>query len=565
MEVLAIRENKRRISLLFFIIVFSCLLNAQEKKNDYENKLIAATTFYQRGQVLKAEKELKKLTRKYPEKAAPYYLLSEIYARTGRVGLYEQYAEKAYIRDTANSEYLSNLIAAYDRTGNTLLLKKYLLKAIPSRKEIDYKILLALTDFRAFNETATIRQLDELENQYPDNELLNIIKYKVFTYVQKHDKAKEEAEKLIRKNPDEVQYHLAYLNTLQILKDTVAFLHELDVIDSLDHSMDNTWQYRTEYVIDRKDSLQIREYLLSIIRNNRLDSLRKWQIIGVVTSKVKNNGFFNEELFDWIQHNTPSKKYLKYLVLYNYYSNEKKEEEAITYLKQYLFEVKKDYQGWSTFLQYYLDRLFPDRCLSYCDTAEMYGNKFVADYYRIMSYYQMKQYKKLYEVVKSSDIEKYTNNEFKVFLYNVLALSFYEEKNIKKAFTYYEKIIAIDSTDLLALNNYAYFLSLQNKQLERAERMSRKTIEAEPYNSTYLDTYAWILYKMKDYAGARYYIEEAIRNSAKDNAEIIEHYGDILFVTGDVENAVKAWKLSHELEPSEGKLKKIRKHTPENK
>ena len=98
--------------------------------------------------------------------------------------------------------------------------------------------------------------------------------------------------------------------------------------------------------------------------------------------------------------------------------------------------------------------------------------------------------------------------------------------------------------NLLCLNNYAYFLGLDGKQLDKAERMSRITIDAEDTDPTYLDTYAWILYLKKDYAKAHEYIREAIRliDETEANASIFEHAGDIAYRCGDRNQAVAYWK-----------------------
>ena len=102
------------------------------------------------------------------------------------------------------------------------------------------------------------------------------------------------------------------------------------------------------------------------------------------------------------------------------------------------------------------------------------------------------------------------------------------------------------------MNNYAYYLSLEKAELKKAERMSAKTVELEPKNSTYLDTYAWILYQQGNYSLAKFYIEKAIDNLAKqeDHGVIMEHYGDILWMNSkDAENdgkALEMWQKSYD-------------------
>lgn len=71
--------------------------------------------------------------------------------------------------------------------------------------------------------------------------------------------------------------------------------------------------------------------------------------------------------------------------------------------------------------------------------------------------------------------------------------------------------------------------------------MSYRTVQAEPDNSTFLDTYAWILFMQKKYAEALQYIDMAVKNDTTKSAVIIEHAGDIHAVNGDIDGAVKYW------------------------
>ncbi|MEJ7661050.1 MAG: tetratricopeptide repeat protein [Hymenobacter sp.] len=82
-----------------------------------------------------------------------------------------------------------------------------------------------------------------------------------------------------------------------------------------------------------------------------------------------------------------------------------------------------------------------------------------------------------------------------------------------------------------ALNNYSYFLALRGEKLDKAKQMAGKVVKQFPDNDTYLDTYAWVLYKLKDYAGAKAALEKALQTT-KD-AAVIEHYGDVLYQLGD--------------------------------
>lgn len=71
----------------------------------------------------------------------------------------------------------------------------------------------------------------------------------------------------------------------------------------------------------------------------------------------------------------------------------------------------------------------------------------------------------------------------------------------------------------MVLNNYAYYLSLKKKDLQRAEEMSRKSNEIEPDNATYLDTYAWVLYQLKRYDEAKQYMDRAVELMTKEELD----------------------------------------------
>jgi tetratricopeptide (TPR) repeat protein len=128
--------------------------------------------------------------------------------------------------------------------------------------------------------------------------------------------------------------------------------------------------------------------------------------------------------------------------------------------------------------------------------------------------------------------------------YAFLGDLYYAEKNSKKAYEYYEKALVIDSNQIVVLNNYAYFLSEENKQLDRAYAMSNKAIKAEPDNATYLDTFGWILFKMGKAVEAKAIFRHAMVYGGNESAVILDHYGDVLHALGEYDTAVVYWDLS---------------------
>ena len=113
----------------------------------------------------------------------------------------------------------------------------------------------------------------------------------------------------------------------------------------------------------------------------------------------------------------------------------------------------------------------------------------------------------------------------------------------EETFAAYDSCLQWKSDHMGCLNNYAYYLSVEHRNLHKAEEMSYKTIKAEPKNSTFLDTYAWILFRQERYTEARIYIEQAVKNDTDSvqSPVILEHAGDIYYKTNDTDKALDYW------------------------
>ncbi len=125
----------------------------------------------------------------------------------------------------------------------------------------------------------------------------------------------------------------------------------------------------------------------------------------------------------------------------------------------------------------------------------------------------------------------------------------------------YERALAIDSTDILIMNNYAYSLSKQNRNLDRALELVNKALEKAPDNASYLDTKGWVLFKMGKLDEAKQYIEKALEKDS-GSAEVNEHMGEILLKLGNPQEALKYFEKAKELNPDlkgiDDKIKALR-------
>ena len=138
-------------------------------------------------------------------------------------------------------------------------------------------------------------------------------------------------------------------------------------------------------------------------------------------------------------------------------------------------------------------------------------------------------------------------------VFSILGDEYFEEKMESQAFAAYDSALVYQEDNISCLNNYAYYLCLQNRDLDKAEEMSYKTIKKEPTNKTYLDTYAWILFTKKEYTEARIYMDRVISPEATDErllsddeatAALLEHAGDIYYHCGEPEKAFRYWQVA---------------------
>ncbi len=143
-------------------------------------------------------------------------------------------------------------------------------------------------------------------------------------------------------------------------------------------------------------------------------------------------------------------------------------------------------------------------------------------------------------------------------IHNWLGDKYFEIGKKQLAYEHYEKALAIDKYDVGALNNYAYYLSLEEERLDYAEELGQRLLEVEPNNPTYLDTYAWILYKQKKTVEAKTYIDKTLEAADKedyDSAVLFDHAGDIYLANGESQTACLHWIKALELtiDPDERK------------
>jgi tetratricopeptide (TPR) repeat protein len=202
-----------------------------------------------------------------------------------------------------------------------------------------------------------------------------------------------------------------------------------------------------------------------------------------------------------------------------------------------------------------------DEVIRICSPAVEYMPEALEFYYYWgIAHYQKDQHDEALEVFKKG-VRQVSENSDKNMVsdfYSIMGDLYHTKKMNVEAYAAYDSALVYKPDNIGALNNYAYYLSVEKKDLDKAEEMSYKTVKAEPTNNTYLDTYAWILFEKGKYAEARIYIDQALQNGGDKSSVVVEHCGDIYWMTGEQEKALEYWKQAEKLaaEPTENESEK---------
>jgi len=159
-----------------------------------------------------------------------------------------------------------------------------------------------------------------------------------------------------------------------------------------------------------------------------------------------------------------------------------------------------------------------------------------------VAWLQKKDYHKAIADIKNATSLEFQDKDLLSQSYSALGDCYHDLKDTKNSDDAYDKALTYNADNAFTLNNYAYYLSLRGEQLDKAAAMSKHSNELQPNNSSFEDTYAWILFKQKDYTGAKLWIEKALADDKTNSAVKSEHYGDIMFYLGDIDAAVENWK-----------------------
>lgn len=539
------------------------------QKKRFEYFLLEANRYKMLGDINKAALYYKEAIEVDSTCATCYFEMAQLLYQSGDLKSSEDFGFKAVQMDPTNEWFLSFLSKVYHQNKKpelALQSAKYLVDQHPNNIEYIYNLAQFQYNNQRYDEA--ISSLDRIERLMGKNEFLSMEKHSIFIQKKDYKSAEKELNKLIDAYPANWDYKV-YLGDFYMQRNRLkeALVQYEDVIKN-DTDNGKAFFSMANYNLMVGDSAQFRSYLKKGFSSSALDFESKFQRVVPFLMNIDQEGNpLNEQDFEDIflaviqSHPQESKVYLLHA---NYLNHKGRILEAIAAYESSLLIDEKQEDVWQDFLFLCLNNLPNEDFLEKTKTAvELFPENGVIQYLTGVAYSLNQENSKAIEHLNAVIDLSADNKRLMAQTYGFLGDLYYQEGSRNKSFENYQKSLEIDDKQAGILNNYAYYLSIEGIELDKAERMISKVIEMEPGNATYLDTYAWVLFKRERYFEALFIIEQAITNTKEPSGVVLEHYGDILFKNGNVEKAVEVWKQA--LDTNDPELSEVLKQKIEEK
>ena len=412
--------------------------------------------------------------------------------------------------------------------------------------------------------------LNKLEQQMGKNEQITMEKFRIYRQMKDRENAFREIESLVAEYPLDMRYQVvlgdAYMQDGQQEK-------ALNIYNKvLETEPDNALAlYSLASYYDQTGQHELYEKQLDkLLLNKKVDSNTKMAVMQrfiVQNEQTTKDSTQVITLFKRILETEPDDAGLPMLYA-QYLISKKMNAETYPVLEQVIDIEPANTNARLLLLNEALRKEDYPNIIRLCEGGIGTNPEMLEFYfYLAIAYNQSKRYDDVIAICQKalSIVDKNTKKEVIADFYSIMGDTYHSKGENEKAYAAYEEALKLSPSNIGTLNNYAYFLSVDRRDLDKAEEMSYKTVKAEPNNATYLDTYAWILFQKGNYTEARIYIDDAMKNKGDESDVVVEHCGDIHFMTGDVEGALKYWKQSLEMGNKSETLKrkiKLKKYIP---
>lgn len=486
----------------------------------------------------------------FPEDHASMYELSVLYGIKGLQEKGFEMIKTAAELDSTNKWYKIRLADFYKLNydyESFVNIYDDLLEDEPNNLEYLEVYIDALLQLEKYEQM--IEKLDVYEDNIGVSEYISMIKIETYNILGNKDKVIEELEKLIEAYPYETRY-MSVLAEIYMQenreRDAYGIYLKIKELNPEDPYINTSL---LEYYQKQGELDKAFEEFILVIKNKNLDYNTKSQIYEYwFEHKKENDKLVREaEIAGNAFIETHPDKELGYYVIGTVYYNK---EDFVAARKYYLDAVDRDSSSFMAWYQLILSDMSLDDSESLYDhtmkVKRFYPEQPIFYLFNGIALMEMNKYNEavvVFERGRSLSADKKLTADFDTYI----ADACHELGDKEKMYRQYDRVLKNDPENVYVLNNYAYFLSVDDTRLEDALKMSAITIEKEPKNVTYLDTYAWVLYKLGRYKEAKKWMEKVFSYDKNASGINYEHYGDILYKLGDTKNAVQNWKKAKKL------------------
>ena len=539
------------IWLVMVLTALPCL--SQDKARRYDAMFLEAVCQRQKGNIDAAFDLLRHCVDLDSTRSEAYYYLAQYYTALKQKDKAIAYFQKASVLEPDNDTYLETLANVYVsqrqyKEATDVLQRLY--DKNPEREEV-LGMLVQLYEQQGDYDNA-IKALTHLETIEGKSERLSYAKSNLYT--QKGDKlaAIAEMKTLADQYPNDNNYRCLYANTLYVNGQKKKAINIYEKVLRQEPDNRNAQLAMLAYYGDRKDSVKIQEYVERILMNKNSTTDDRIGLMRQVIGDSEQQGGDSTKVLRLFQRmlSMPQTDADVAIFCAAYMNMKKMPNDSISRVLERVLEISPDHATARLQLVSYAwqaeDR---DRVIALCKDARQYNpDEMAFYYYQGIAYYQKKQLDNALDAFQNGIgvITQESNPEIVSDFYAVMG-DIYHQKGIEdKAFAAYDSCLQWKDDNIGCLNNYAYYLSVKNIRLDDAEKMSLRTIKAEPDNPTYLDTYAWILFQQHRYEEAVTYIDRTLKNDADSSSVMLEHAGDIYYKAGHQDKALEFWQKALE-------------------
>ena len=486
----------------------------------------------------------------HPNAASALYEVSQYYMFLRQVPQGQEALEKAVANAPDNYWYSQGLASLYQQQNEldkAVTLLEQMVVRFPAKQDPLFNLLDLYGRQEKYDEV--ISTLNRLEKRMGKNEQLSMEKFRIYLQMKDDKKAFQEIESLVQEYPMDMRYQVILGDVyLQNGKKQEAYDVYQKVLAAEPDNPMAIFSMASYYKQTGQEELY-QQQLDTLLLNKKVTPDTK---VGVMRQMIVENEQADKDstqiiaLFDRIMKQEQDDPQIP--MLYAQYLLSKKmesESEQVVDLDPTNKAARMMLIGAAVKKEDYkqIIKVCEPGIEATPDALEFY-------YYLAVAYNQAEKPDSVISICKralehtTADSKKETVSEF----YSILGDMYHTQKQMKEAYAAYDSALVYNPSNIGALNNYAYYLSVERRDLDKAEEMSYKTVKAEPNNATYLDTYAWILFEKGNYAEARIYIDNAMKSEGGDESDVIvEHCGDIYYMTGDVDGALTYWKKALEM------------------